>query len=395
MNGGSVEAVAYNDFAFGIRGAGTVTVTGGKISAYADHERNAPNIIGLAMFSGTANVSGGYFKAYSLTPKGITAGIRANQGSTVNVSGGAFEINKVEEANFVLANGGTVNYEDQTALRKMQTETVRYAAAENDVIVEQLDGTAFAGVDVLRGGETLYSYHAAANGNRIADGYVMEDGTILKQEDLATLTQSATVQVNYTDAPVYYFLGSSVTYGHANNGSSFVNEIQNLLQCVCVKEAVSGTTLANNGSNSYVARMLSNWDKNAKVDTLIVQLSTNDVSQNIARGTISDTKNPEDIDNTTTLGAIEYIIAYAKKTWNCEVVFYTNPKYNNAQYESLVKDLYQIQKKWGIGIVDFYYYKDMDPLSDETLASYMADAIHPNAMGYRWMGEVFAEYLSK
>lgn len=395
VNGGSVEAVAYNDFAFGIRGAGTVTVTGGKISAYADHERNAPNIIGLAMFSGTANVSGGYFKAYSLTPEGITAGIRANQGSTVNVSGGAFEINKVAEANFVLANGGTVNYEDQTSLRKMQTETVRYAAAENDVIVEQLDGTAFAGVDVLRGGETLYSYHAAANGNRIADGYVMEDGTILKQEDLATLTQSATVQVNYTDAPVYYFLGSSVTYGHANNGSSFVNEIQNLLQCVCVKEAVSGTTLANNGSNSYVARMLSNWDKNAKVDTLIVQLSTNDVSQNIARGTISDTKNPEDIDNTTTLGAIEYIIAYAKKTWNCEVVFYTNPKYNNAQYESLVKDLYQIQEKWGIGIVDFYYYKDMDPLSDETLASYMADAIHPNAMGYRWMGEVFAEYLSK
>lgn len=395
VNGGSVEAVAYNDFAFGIRGAGTVTVTGGKISAYADHERNAPNIIGLAMFSGTANVSGGYFKAYSLTPKGITAGIRANQGSTVNVSGGAFEINKVAEANFVLANGGTVNYEDQTSLRKMQTETVRYAAAENDVIVEQLDGTAFAGVDVLRGGATLYSYHAAANGNRIADGYVMEDGTILKQEDLATLTQSATVQVNYTDAPVYYFLGSSVTYGHANNGSSFVNEIQNLLQCVCVKEAVSGTTLANNGSNSYVARMLSNWDKNAKVDTLIVQLSTNDVSQNIARGTISDTKNPEDIDNTTTLGAIEYIIAYAKKTWNCEVVFYTNPKYNNAQYESLVKDLYQIQEKWGIGIVDFYYYKDMDPLSDETLASYMADAIHPNAMGYRWMGEVFAEYLSK
>ena len=395
VNGGSVEAVAYNDFAFGIRGAGTVTVTGGKISAYADHERGAPNLIGLAMFSGTANVSGGYFKAYSLTPKGITAGIRANVGSTVNVSGGAFEINKLAETNFVLANDGTVNYEDQTSLRKMQAETVRYAAAENDVIVEQLDGTAFAGVDVLRGGETLYSYHAAVNGNRVADGYAMEDGTILKQEDLAALTQSATVQVNYTDAPVYYFLGSSVTYGHANNGSSFVNEIQNLLRCVCVKEAVSGTTLANNGSNSYVARMLGNLDKNAKVDTLIVQLSTNDVSQNVARGAISDTKNLEDIDNTTTLGAIEYIIAYAKKTWDCKVVFYTNPDYNNAQYESLVKDLYEIQEKWGIGIVDFYYYVDMDRLDAQTLASYMADAIHPNAKGYRWMGEVFAQYLSK
>ena len=76
-------------------------------------------------------------------------------------------------------------------------------------------------------------------------------------------------------------------------------------------------------------------------------------------------------------------------------MFYTNPDYNNVQYESLVKDLYEIQKKWGIGIVDFYYYVDMDRLDAQTLASYMADAIHPNAKGYRWMGEVFAQYLSK
>ena len=58
-------------------------------------------------------------------------------------------------------------------------------------------------------------------------------------------------------------------------------------------------------------------------------------------------------------------------------------------------DLYAIREKWGIGIVDFYNYVDMEELPAQTLSSFMADAIHPNALGYKWMGEVFAEYLRK
>lgn len=216
---------------------------------------------------------------------------------------------------------------------------------------------------------------------------------MISKDGLNAPEQSATVYAQYEKAPLYYFVGSSVTYGHANNGSSFVNEIADMLNCVCVKEAVSGTTLANNGSGSYVARMISNLDKSADVEHLIVQLSTNDVTQNVPRGTISSTKNIEEIDNTTTLGAIEFIVAYAKMSWNCEVTFYTNPYYNNASYESLIDDLYRIQTKWGIGILDFYHYTDMEALDAATLGSYMADPIHPNALGYKWMGEVFGKYL--
>ena len=40
---------------------------------------------------------------------------------------------------------------------------------------------------------------------------------------------------------------------------------------------------------------------------LIVQLSTNDVSQNKALGTISNSKNIESFDDKTVLGAIEFI----------------------------------------------------------------------------------------
>ena len=55
-----------------------------------------------------------------------------------------------------------------------------------------------------------------------------------------------------------YFLGSSVTYGFATSGHSFVEEVAKRTGFECVKEAVSGTTLAvreNDGNSSYVERL--------------------------------------------------------------------------------------------------------------------------------------------
>ena len=139
--------------------------------------------------------------------------------------------------------------------------------------------------------------------------------------------------------------------------------------------------------------MVFDFDKNAKPEHLIVQLSTNDVTKLRKVGELSESKEIDSFNKSTIIGAIEYIVAYAKKTWNCDVSFYTNPKYNNALYEEVINRLYLVQEKWNIGIIDFYNYVDMEPLSDETLASYMADAIHPNATGYMWMRDVFANYL--
>ena len=35
----------------------------------------------------------------------------------------------------------------------------------------------------------------------------------------------------------------------------------------------------------------------------------------------------------------------------------------------------------------------MEALDTDTLNSYKADDIHPNVEGYKWMGEVFSEYI--
>ena len=102
-----------------------------------------------------------------------------------------------------------------------------------------------------------------------------------------------------------YFLGSSVTYGSANGGRSFVEELQEKFGYSCVKEAVSGTTLCHNDSTSYVQRMLDNLDKNARVAHFIVQLSTNDITQNKPFGEIIRSKEVIDFDVKTVFGAME------------------------------------------------------------------------------------------
>lgn len=51
------------------------------------------------------------------------------------------------------------------------------------------------------------------------------------------------------------FLGSSVTYGSVANGISFADIMAEECGINCIKEAVSGTTLADINDNSYVSRL--------------------------------------------------------------------------------------------------------------------------------------------
>lgn len=194
------------------------------------------------------------------------------------------------------------------------------------------------------------------------------------------------------------FLGSSVTYGAASQGVSFADYLAAKTGCISVKEAVSGTTLVDNGVNSYIKRLKKQKIEN--VDLLVCQLSTNDATQKKELGTISSSKDIEDFDTNTIAGAIEYIIAYSQDKWDCPVIFYTNSHYDSEEYNQMVKLLYQLQDKWGIGIIDLWNNDDFNQLTDEQRTLYMADSIHPTKAGYlEWwlptMETFIIEYLGK
>ena len=198
------------------------------------------------------------------------------------------------------------------------------------------------------------------------------------------------------DGKTFVFLGSSVTYGSASGGWSMADYIAEEFDCTVVKWAVSGTTLVTSNQNSYVQRMENQMRRQKVCDHLIVQLSTNDASQNKPLGTISNSMNKEDFDTTTIIGAIEYIIATAKEKWNCEVSFYTGTKYDSTAYYNMVNALLDIQEKWGIGVIDLYNDPEMNAVSDRDYSRYMSDPIHPTKVGYKlWWGPKFAEHLQQ
>ena len=188
------------------------------------------------------------------------------------------------------------------------------------------------------------------------------------------------------------FLGSSVTLGASAVRDSFADFIVVRNGADYVKDAVSATTLVEEGLNSYIAR-LKKMDTERNFDLFVVQLSTNDATKKTDLGKVSG--RGKEHDTKTVCGAIEYIIEYAEKTWNCPVVFYTNAYFESEEYAAMVQALKQIQEQYGIGVIDLYTDKEFNDITEEERELYMADKIHPTQAGYlKWWTPQMEEYLN-
>ena len=191
------------------------------------------------------------------------------------------------------------------------------------------------------------------------------------------------------------FLGSSVTYGAASLREGIPEYFAVRLGAEVTKEAVSGTTLTDDSNSSYVHRLLTEVDPATPYSLVVVQLSTNDASKNKPLGEVSDSRNKEDFDTHTVTGAMEYIIAYSRETWNCPVVFYTGSRYESDSYATMVDRLTELQAKWGIGVLDLWNDDAFNSISDAERQLYMYDPIHPIKAGYRewWCPEMERQLL--
>lgn len=188
------------------------------------------------------------------------------------------------------------------------------------------------------------------------------------------------IQESILSGKTVYWLGSSVTYGDASMGEAVPDYIAKRNGCTSIKEAVSGTTLmkSNWSKKTYVDRLLNGaLTVNVKPDLFICQLSTNDMYYINMYGEPSadDVRDIDAFDRYTTCGAIEYIIAYAKQTWDCDIAFYSNPyfEYKNYGYGDLVKSMKIIAEKWGIEFWNMYEDTNMSfsQFDDAKLKLYM------------------------
>ena len=198
---------------------------------------------------------------------------------------------------------------------------------------------------------------------------------------------AGTVENSPLQGKTVLFLGSSVTNGAAALHQSIPEYFAARMGCTAIKEAVDGTTLCDTGKSSYIQRMLNNVDPDQQIDLVVCQLSTNDASKGMPLGDFGD-------DTATITGAIEYIIRYAKETWHCPVVFYTNARYDSDAYPAMVSRLYEIAEKEDVGVLDLWSDDAFNSISEEQRALYMKDNIHPYKSGYRdWWGPELEKQL--
>lgn len=180
-----------------------------------------------------------------------------------------------------------------------------------------------------------------------------------------------------------YILGSSVAHGSASMEDSIGEYFSARMGCILTKETLSGTTLVETEENSYVQRLKKNLNTHDYCDLFIVQLSTNDAAKEKPLGMISGFRNKENFDTATVTGALEFIIAYAKETWQCPVVIFTGSHYASSAYDAMVQQALLLAEKWDIGVLNLWSDPKFNSISDERRALYMYDDIHPTKAGYR------------
>ena len=182
-------------------------------------------------------------------------------------------------------------------------------------------------------------------------------------------------------------LGSSVAFGAGSFQWAVGEYLSRRLGCALVKSAVSGTTLADQGSLSYVSRLHSDFDPREHFDAFICQLSTNDATKGAPLGAVGQAAALADLDVTTTAGAMEHIVCYVRDTWGCPVLFFTGSRFESAAYQQMNDLLCQVQRKWGIGVLDLWENDAINGVPSNEKALYILDGIHPTKAGYRdWWG---------
>ena len=231
-----------------------------------------------------------------------------------------------------------------------------------------------------------------------------------------SVAQCVTEEKSPLQGKTIYWLGSSITYGFGSKGESMADFIARKTGSISYKSAISGTTLAEipydkedetnpwkflgrdenslaeTAEQSYVSR-LTDFPEDGKPDAFVIQVSTNDSQfPPQYQGTIS--AQGENFDIHTTLGAMEYIISYIKKKWNCPIMFYTSPLLDSDNYRAMVEATKKICNKWNVDLLDMNGEEALNRKGKEQFDLYMVDWVHPTRAGYQlWWTPAFEEKL--
>ena len=383
------------------------------------------NSLAINNARGSINISGGVFIGKTRT-EGDGYGIRTagaatlSGGSFLGINGnGFFRFDNYDDPFDKHADGK--NDMKTIAIRRIESGTIKYP--ENFYHTTNLDGPEVVlarnqhSVTFVDEQEmTIATYVLDANGKIVNkwghvqnsyDVYFGNKTEAVTEADLARYLDNTILYVNTGDKrEVMYFLGSSVTHGAQNKGNSWADYLNDQYgdQVIVRKRTLSGTTLVNTEEASYIGRMLTQIPTTARIDHMVVQLSTNDSGWGLPIGKLGPQNEfrSEYYDNRINtygkqgsreiINGMEFIIAYSQETWQSKVTYWSGPNCNRDTYTSmenaLVKQIYPKWKEHSMGVIDYYnlWFPEKGKVIND-------DMVHPYKDGYWQMVPYAYDYF--
>jgi len=212
----------------------------------------------------------------------------------------------------------------------------------------------------------------------------------------------------------HFFKGNQV-YKHAQDGNSLSEH---------EKYNAAGQLINPTTNYCYRLREAVAAHKDEDIDTVIIQLSTNDVGnyidsrgsagEHVPFGSVSpdNIRSSDQLNTQTSLGALEWLVAKSIETWGCKVVIYTchmsdseyaiykNNNYDFSKVKTDYAELYQgclgVVNKWKSGLIDLFASKDVNIALHEDHARCLSDTLHLTPTGYEKVFlQVFRSYCDK
>lgn len=204
--------------------------------------------------------------------------------------------------------------------------------------------------------------------------------------------------INYLEGKVLACAGDSITYGANADLDSDGNPITygyltaKRNNMTYLNYGVSGSTLTNNGASKAFT-----YDRYSKmadnIDYLTIFFGWNDFAY-CNLGTIDDTQ------NNTFYGAWNFVLPYLIKKYPKTKIGLIVPYGTNAEWRNAVR---LVAKKWGLPYLDLmsestplFFEKEYE-VNAEIIAlrksTFLADAVHPNNIGYEYLSTIFENWL--
>lgn len=273
--------------------------------------------------------------------------------------------------------------------------------------------------DGVGGYYQYYDDKVMLDGNGSGLFTVYNNDTKLFEETFSYTVKGSYIQLSEPVGYLFSFFGhfykGNLVYKHAQDGNSLSEH---------EKYTASGELI--NPDTNYCVRLRDaiKAHKDEHVDTVIIQLSTNDVGnyidsrgsagEHVPFGQVSpdDIRKSEQLDTQTSLGALEWLIAKSIETWGCKVVVYTchmssseytifkNNNYDITKVKTDYAELYNgcldVAKKWKCGLIDLFASKDANIALHEDSARCLSDSLHLVPLGYEKVFlQLFRSYCDK